>query len=229
MEMGMYQSIVEDLNPEELESTSKLTRMLKHNKLVEKIPPNLKNIAKHLYIAEGTPLYDFMFTATQYSDFIARATEYQLTMEKQDKVYKNLMQSKPTPENERYFNGKEGYERFKKDYRTITLMRVLNAFINYDKPQSKGEQYLNDIGALMFSKFAKRIQHVIAEQLWENPLGALAFLLSQHFLVDTEDIFEQNVFNKNWSALFNTPWDNFQGAVVPMPLQILFGDQKLMG
>ena len=88
---------------------------------------------------------------------------------------------------------------------------------------------MNDIGALMFSKFAKRIQHVIAEQLWENPLGALAFLLSQHFLVDTEDIFEQNVFNKNWSALFNTPWDNFQGAVVPMPLQILFGNQKFMG
>ena len=229
MEMGMYQSIVEDLNPEELESTSKLTKLLKYNKYSDKIPTSLKNITRHVFLAEGTPIYDFMFTATQYSDFIARATEYQLTMEKQDKVYKNLMESKPTPENKRYFDKKTGYERFKTDYKKIALIRVLNAFINYDKPQSKFEQYMNDIGALMFSKFAKRIQHVIAEQLWENPLGALAFLLSQHFLVDTEDIFEQNVFSKNWSALFNTPWDNFQGAVVPMPLQILFGDQKLMG
>lgn len=229
MEMGMYQSIVEDLNPEELESTGKLTKLLKYNKYSDKIPTGIKNVARHIFLAEGTPIHDFMFTATQYSDFIARATEYQLTMEKQDKVYKNLMESKPTPENKRYFDKKEGYERFKKDYKQIALIRVLNAFINYDKPQSKFEQYMNDIGALIFSKFAKRIQHVIAEQLWENPLGALAFLLSQHFLVDTEDIFEQNVFNKNWSALFNTPWDNFQGAVVPMPLQILFGNQKFMG
>ena len=229
MEMGMYQSIVEDLNPEELESTSKLTKLLKYNKYSDKIPTGIKNVARHVFLAEGTPIYDFMFTATQYSDFISRATEYQLTMEKQDKVYKNLMESKPTPENKRYFDKKTGYERFKADYKKIALIRVLNAFINYDKPQSKFEQYMNDIGALMFSKFAKRIQHVIVEQLWENPLGALAFLLSQHFLVDTEDIFEQNVFSKNWSSLFNTPWDNFQGAVVPMPLQILFGNQKFMG
>lgn len=224
MEQGMYQAIVEDLNPEDLESTSKLTKLLKYNKLTDKIPPSIKGFFNQLYIGRGTPIYEFMYTATQYSDFIARATEYQLRMEKAKSEYDRIQKAPVTKENEAF--KRMSYKDFLKRYEKVTSIRVLNAFINYDKPQSKFGQYLNDIGLLMFSKFAKRIQHVIADQLWTNPIGAVMFLLSQHFIIDTEDIFEQNLFNKKWSALMNTPWENFVGAAIPMPIQFLTGQQK---
>lgn len=224
MEQGMYQAIVEDLNPEDLESTSKLTKLLKYNKLTDKVPPSIKSFFNQLYIGRGTPIHEFMYTATQYSDFIARATEYQLRMEKAKSEYDRIQKAPVTKENEAF--KRMSYKDFLTRYEKVTSIRVLNAFINYDKPQSKFGQYLNDIGVLMFSKFAKRIQHVIADQLWTNPIGAVMFLLSQHFIIDTEDIFEQNLFNKKWSALMNTPWENFVGAAIPMPIQFLTGQQN---
>ena len=223
MEKGMYQSIVEDMNPEELESTSKITKLLKYNKLAEKTPGMLKTALNHLYLGKGTPIHDFMFTATQYSDFIARATEYQLRMAKAKSEYERIKKEKPTIENAQF--KLMNYDEFYKAYEKITSIRVLNAFINYDKPQSQLEQYLNDVGLLFFSKFGKRIQHVITDQLWENPLGAVMFLLSQKLLIDTEDIFEQNLFQKNWSALVSNPISNFLGIAMPMPLQFATGQQ----
>lgn len=224
MEKGMYQAIVEDMNPEELESTSKLTKLLKYNKLMDKVPGSIKSVINHIYLGRGTPIYEFMYTATQYSDFMARCTEYQLRMEKAKSEYERIQKAPVTKENEAFKN--MNYDQFLKNYEKITSIRVLNAFINYDKPQSKFEQYLNDMGLLFFTKFAKRIQHVITDQLWTNPIGALMFIIGQHLFVDTEDIFEQNLFSKKWSALVNTPWENFIGAAIPMPIQFLTGQQK---
>ena len=224
MEKGMYQAIVEDMNPEELESTSKLTKLLKYNKLMDKVPGSIKSVINHIYLGRGTPIYEFMYTATQYSDFMARCTEYQLRMEKAKSEYERIQKAPVTKENEAF--KRMNYNQFLKNYEKITSIRVLNAFINYDKPQSKFEQYLNDMGLLFFTKFVKRIQHVIIDQLWTNPIGALMFIIGQHLFVDTEDIFEQNLFSKKWSALVNTPWENFIGAAIPMPIQFLTGQQK---
>ena len=210
MEKGMYQSIVEDINPEELESIGKVQKMLKSSKIVKHIPKFIKNISKHLYMAEGTPIYDFMFQITQYSDFVARATEYQLKMRKAPTRYKNGVQ---TPE----------YTAFEEKL----SIHVLNAFINYDKPQSKAEQYLNDIGLMMFTKFAKRIQPIVNGSALNNPIGVLMFLIGQYSIMDTEDIMEQNVFSKHWSALFHNPVDNFIDAITPMPVQYYFGMKSM--
>ena len=210
MEKGMYQSIVEDINPEELESIGKVQKMLKSSKIVKHIPKFIKNIAKHLYMAEGTPIYDFMFQLTQYSDFVARATEYQLKMRKAPTRYKNGVQTSE-------------YTAFEEKL----SIHILNAFINYDKPQSKAEQYLNDIGLMMFTKFAKRIQPIVNGSALNNPIGVLMFLIGQYSIMDTEDIMEQNVFSKHWSALFHNPVDNFIDAITPMPVQYYFGMKSM--
>ena len=210
MEKGMYQSIVEDINPEELESIGKVQKMLKNSKIVKHIPKFIKNISKHLYMAEGTPIYDFMFQLTQYSDFVARATEYQLKMRKAPTRYKNGVQTSE-------------YTAFEEKL----SIHILNAFINYDKPQSKAEQYLNDIGLMMFTKFAKRIQPIVNGSALNNPIGVLMFLIGQYSIMDTEDIMEQNVFSKHWSALFHNPVDNFVDAITPMPVQYYFGMKSM--
>lgn len=217
MEKGMYQSIIEDMQSDELESIGKVNKWLKHNKIAQKLPPSVKNTFKTVFMMEGTPAYDFMFIATQYSDFIARCTEYQLSMDEVPAEYERAKKKGTTKETLSQF-----MERREKEISTM----ITNAFINYDKPQSKFEQYMNDLGLIMFSKFGKRIQSVIKNQLYHRPIHALLFLMSQVTFIDTEDILEQNLFNKNWLNLMHSPIDNFIGAAIPMPIQIMFGDQK---
>lgn len=214
MEKGMYQSIVEDINIDDLESIGKISKFLKNSKILNKVPNAMKWMSRQLFMTEGTPIYDFMFQATQYSDFIARATEYQLQMEKAPRKYEIVER-----DGRRYRELTDEYV----EYEERVTIGILNAFINYDKPQSSIEQYLNDIGLFMFTKFAKRIQHVILKSSMDNPMGVLMFLLGQHYILDTEDIMEQNIINKHWTALVHNPVDNFINAVTPMPLQYYFG------
>ena len=214
MKKGMYQSIVEDINIDDLESIGKISKFLKNSKLLNKIPNPIRWVSRQLYMTEGTPIYDFMFQATQYSDFIARATEYQLQMDKAPKKYKIVEK-----DGKRYKELTNEYI----EYEEKVTIGILNAFINYDKPQSSIEQYLSDIGLIMFTKFAKRIQHVILKNSIDNPIGVLMFLLGQHYILDTDDILEQNIINKHWTALIYHPVHNFINTTVPIPLQYKFG------
>ena len=218
MEKGMYQAIVEDINPDDLESIGQIQKFIKNNKFTQRIPSSMRTIAKHLYAAEGTPLYNFMFQATQYSDFVARATEYQILMEKAPKKYEVVKKDGKTMRQ---------ISKAWAEYDEKATIQVWNAFINYDKPQSTVEQYFNDLGLVMFTKFAKRIQHVIAKGAIDNPIGTLMFILGQSFVLDTEDIMEQNVFNKHWSSLIHSPVDNLINAVTPMYLQYATGMRNL--
>ena len=205
LEKGMYQAIIEDMPLEELDATSRITKFM--NKKFKNIPKPIKTVTKHLYMLEGTLPYQIMVQATQYSDFVARATEYQLAMEKAPKRLEG-----------------ESIEQYNKrftEYEKITSFNVLNAFINYDKPSSALEQYVNDLGLMIFTKYAKRTQSVIANRLIENPVSVAIFLASQYTVADTEDILSQNLFNKNYSALVNTPLDNFIDAITPSSYRLL--------
>jgi len=170
-------------------------------------------------MTEGTPFFDFMFTATQYSDFVARATEYQLRMANAPKQFEVVVDE----------NGKKvkkTTDAYLKYEEAVTI-DIWNAFINYDKPQSSLEQYLNDIGLLMFTKYAKRIQHMITKGIINNPIGVLMFTMYQSAILNTDDIYEQNIFNKSWSSLIHNPIENFVDAATPMPLQFYFGMRNL--
>lgn len=205
MEKGMYQAIVEDMPLEELDATSRITKFM--NKKFKNVPKPIKTITKHLYMLEGTLPYQIMVQATQYSDFVARATEYQLAMKNAPKRLKG-----------------ESIKRYNKrfmEYEKTVSFNVLNAFINYDKPSSAIEQYVNDLGLMMFTKYAKRIQSVIANRVIENPVSVAIFLASQYTVTDTEDILSQNLFNKNYSALMHTPLDNFIDAITPSSYRLL--------
>lgn len=219
MEKGMYQAITEDIKMDDLETIGKVNKFMKNVKLYDKIPNGVKQFIRQAYLGEGTPYYEFMRQATQYSDFVARATEYQLRMEKAPERWEYVKDKKGRKirrEREEYTN-----------YEEALTANVWNYFINYDKPQSALLQYLNDIGLAMFTKFALRIQHVISSGLIKNPIGSLLFIIGQATIMDTEDIYEQNIFNKNWSALIYNPVDNFINVAVPMPLQYFLGMRHL--
>lgn len=209
---GMYQSIVEDINVEDLENIGALAKMLKSSKLINKTPNYVKTILRHLYLTEGTPLHNLMSSLTTYSDLVARATEYQLQMKKApDKYLLKLVDG----EQKMVLNPEWA------EYEEQVLFKIRNYFINYDKPVSSIEKYLNDMGLVMFTKFFKNIQRVITQEMLENPIGTLLFIVEQMFLINSEDIFEQNIFNKNYESLLYSPWDNFTSAIIPVPVQTM--------
>ena len=218
MEKGMYQAIIEDSNVTDIESISRLHKAINNNKIINKLPKSIKQIGKQLYITEGTFIYDFMQQMTQFSDFASRATEYQLQMEKAPEKYTIIKKDGKTIRklNDNWIKYEE---KVTKD--------VWEAFINYDIPQSSLMQYLNDMGILMFTKYAFRIQRVIAKNILDNPMGVLMFMLGQSYIMNTEDIMEQNIFNKHWSALLHNPLENFIDVAIPMPLQYYYGMRNM--
>ena len=211
MEKGMYQSIVEDITPNEVNAVGKVNKNISLK--TKNWSPKLKMAFKQLYMLEGTPYHDFMFQATQYSDFIARSTYYQLEKEKAAKEGKLI--------------NKDSAKKFEE---TLTH-DTWNAFVNYDKPQGPALQYLNDMGLLMFTKWATRIIHVIFKGSIQRPLSTFMYLLAQANIDNIAYPFDSDIFaylpwDKNYANLIFSPWGNAINALTPMPAQWLLDMQS---
>lgn len=218
IDKGMYQAIIEELDMKNMEGAGELIRLIQDTKTGQRIPKWMKKAATHAFMEKGSFIYDFMYTLTSYSDFVSRATEYQLRMEK-----------KGVPTEWEYSINKDGKRVKKKThawmkYEEGVTNDVWHAFINYDKPQSKIEQYANDIGVVMFTKYAKRIQHFITKTAIQNPMGVMMTLFGLHSFGFIETIYEHQFMFKKWGNLFYNPiTDNIPNAIVPMWLQYLTG------
>jgi hypothetical protein len=93
------------------------------------------------------------------------------------------------------------------------LSDALRMVINYSRPSSNIENYVNKMGLWMFTKFAKRIQWVLFNGIRQNPVTAMLALFTQNVLFETENIGEQQFMLKNWSANWYTPIDIMEGAL----------------
>jgi hypothetical protein len=173
MDEGLYQAIIEDVSKEDIDSNNRITQWVDNK--TEDYPEWVKRGVHWAYISEKTSLYQFMTKATQYSDFVARVTEYQILREK----------------------------GVNKDE---AINEVLDAFVNYNKVSSDFEQYLNDMGFVMFTKYAKRIS-----------------FLGQEFIgIDIDDVTDQSLFTKEWSNIWYDPVDNLMRAITPTLGEVAF-------
>ena len=190
MEAGMYQAIIEDVDVKERKSSNRLARRAADITGSETMPEFIRTGVNWLYLNENTGYFKMMTTATQYSDFVARATEYQ------------LLRKKGVPK-------KQAQET------------VLDAFINYGKPASAFEEYLNDMGAVYFTKYAKRIQRVIMKSGKEKPVSVLLSILGQEMMFETDDIFDQHPMVRSYANIGVSPFETFSNAFTPSSLQAL--------
>lgn len=203
-ESGMFTAIVEDVSLKDREAVQDYFDQFANSSFVKGTPKFMRVIFNQLYMRKGTPLFDAFYNINKYSDFVARATEYQIQMEKHKKEIALNPNKKQLIEND-------------------ILHDVWNAFIDYDRPNGKIEQYLNDTGLLMFTKYAKGIQRVIYKQATQNPMGLMVHLAREMVLpFDVEDIYESNVFNKKWGYMVHNPIDNIVDIIIP-PLFRIFG------
>lgn len=216
-ELGIYQAIVEDVSQEELSSSNKLKKV--YNEKMEKVPKVIKDGLNWIYLTEETQYYKFMTEVLQMSDLVARDVENRKMKKIQELqangtkklpmwYIKHLEDSKDnmavgmrikhdisnrgrkmSGEERKYF--KELAVEYRKNY-------VLNAFVNYNKPSGSLEEYLNKIGFVMFTKYAKRIQRVIANTATNYPIRTLLTAFIDGYLVDLDTIQGQSVFTRSW-------------------------------
>ena len=77
---------------------------------------------------------------------------------------------------------------------------VLDSFINYQRANGKGEEFLNRVGALMFTKYVKRIQRVIARAGTNHPIKTVLTLLLASAFIDVDNIQDQQALIKGFDS-----------------------------
>lgn len=150
---GMFSGIVEDIDPSTNMYSYQSSLQRKFEGKYEKLPKMLRTGIEYAFVTPSTPLYQFLHSSTQYSDFSAKYVLYKYYTEKAPK--------------------KLSHE--------AALQEASNNFINYDVPTSPWMQYANDMGILMFTKYNLRIQKAMFKLIAERPASALsqAFLMNQ--------------------------------------------------
>jgi len=211
-ELGIYQSIVEDMEHVELDSTNRIKKEV--DDILNKAPKFVKDGVNLLYLTENTKYFKFVNAVLTKSDLVARDIENRKLKRIQEKQADGKMplpkwyvmkgrehiKSYKYKKTTRRLTGKDK-EEFMKEADKVRHETVLNAFVNYETPSGPIEEYLNKMGAIMFTKYAKRIQRVISETGVKNPLNVATMLLSEEVFGDLETIYDQSLFTRSWYNL----------------------------
>lgn len=195
IEEGMMPTIVEDVDPDTNHYSYKNKLQQRMDGLTEGVPKSVKTAAKWAFVSPDTPLYKFLNNATQFSDFSAKYTMYQ------------------------YYTQK-AKEKLSHD---DAIQLASDNFINYDVPTSRGLQYLNDMGAVMFTKYNIRIQKALFHLLKKRPATAMA----QALFINSFTNLEAGIDPLIWFNLGNPIRDGavgLPGALdEPLPIKIMSG------
>ena len=146
IEEGMMPTIVEDVDPDTNHYSYKSKLQKKVDEYTSEVPQSVKTAAKWAFVSPDTPLYKLLNNATQFSDFSSKYVMY--------KYYTQKAKEKLSHDD--------------------ALKIASDNFINYDVPTSRGLQYLNDMGVVMFTKYNIRIQKALFQLLKKRPAAAMA-------------------------------------------------------
>lgn len=146
IEEGMMPTIVEDVDPDTNHYSYKSKLQQRIDNATDIVPKSVKTAAKWAMVSPDTPLYKFLNNATQFSDFSSKYVMY------------------------KYYTQK-AKEKLSHDE---ALQVASDNFVNYDIPTSRGLQYLNDMGVVMFTKYNIRIQKALFQLLKKRPATAMA-------------------------------------------------------
>jgi len=152
-------------------------------------PAFVKKGVEYAYISENTQAFKFLMKTTQYSDFTARYV-----------MWKHEM-AKPGADKEQ------------------VLDEIIRTFINYDDPSNKYTQWGNDVGLIMFTKFAIGIQNVIIRLAGKKTANFVTSLLMQEYLVNAADITDSFFLTGGITHMFHlNPVEHIENAIAPYGL-----------
>jgi len=190
---GMLPTIVEDLDPstDHYSYKSKLQERL--DGLTSDVPKSVKTAAKWLMVSPDTPLYQFLNNATQFSDFSSKYV-----------LYKHYTQ--------------KAKEKLSHDE---AIQMASDNFINYDIPTSRGLQYLNDMGVVMFTKYNIRIQKALFQLMKKRPASVMAQALILGSLTNMETAIDPIIFGQIGNPLRTGAFGLPSALDEPLPIKML--------
>jgi len=200
--MGLDQS-VEDTTNDTSTDTNRISSFF--DKQLQKAPEAVRVGTDILFITKRTAFYKVANEFLGTSDLIAR--DVQNTIEKGlEKEQANGKKTLPLwwvkNQSETYKPKQRltGEERgvFLKEAKKQREYDLVEDFINYTKPSSRLEEYLNRVGILMFTKYVKRIQRIIVKSGSNTPLKSILGLLTFSWLGGLPSIHEQSFMVKDW-------------------------------
>lgn len=195
IDAGLYTQIMEEIDTANFQSSNRITGYLDDK--MENWPEMVKTGAHWMYVTEKTGLFQMVHKATAMSDFTARYAQYNQIMKKQDKKFRK-----------KYGRGMSKDEQKKVGDKALSEIR--DAFINYAQPDAAWMQYMNDMGLMLFTKYAVRIQRIITELYQKHPIRALGALVGQEITVgaldwDPDDITEKYIMFNGPTGIFYSP------------------------
>lgn len=190
---GMFSGIVEDIDPSTNMYSYQSSLQRKFEGKYEKLPKMLRTGLEYAFVTPSTPLYQFLHSSTQYSDFSAKYVLYKYYTEKAPK--------KLSPE--------------------AAIQEASNNFINYDVPTSPWMQYANDMGILMFTKYNLRIQKAMFKLLAERPASALSQAVLMNQFSTLPPGIDPIVFNQIGMPFRDGAFGLFGVLDEPFPIKLL--------
>jgi hypothetical protein len=176
---GLFQAIVDEINPEAWKPTGKLARLTAKGKekvlsKLGKLAPSegVQTFAENVMMVPGSQTFTLAMAANQYGDFLGRYILYTWKMKTMQPAIKA---------------GTFTREQVHQD----AVNAALDDFIFYEEAQSKYLQAGQDYGFLWFTKFTFRFQRIIFKLLKEKPANAAwAYVFSLLMMPD------MNMFNE---------------------------------
>ena len=172
---GMYQSIVEDVNTARNLDTNRITEGISAR--LAKAPAALRKAAEWTWLTQSTQYYTAAQEVLQRTDLISRIAHNKMMLRVEEKQVNGQytlpkwwleQKGKDYPSKKRL--SEKEREEFIEKAKEVRMQVLLDTYINYVKPNGRFEEYLNQIGLLMFTKYAKRSQKVLGGVLRDGPV-----------------------------------------------------------
>lgn len=206
VDAGLYQAIVEDVEVSTVEAATVWGKMgdMVLGKLPGKFGKGIRTGVDVLYFNQRTKWFKVNQEIMQLSDLIARDVQNrtakvleQKQVDGRSKLPSWWLKEKGWDIDRKLITREEKSE-FKESSKQVRMYSLLEYYINYTRPSGRGEEYLNRMGILMFTKYAKRIQKVIMDQGTNYPLKTLLGLVADGGIMNMSMIQDQHIFAKEW-------------------------------
>ena len=211
----LYQHITEDLGTGEYNSNSRFSNFI--NNKIDGAPEIIKTGINYLFLTDRTKLFKMLQKFVMFGDFIARYSQYTLTVNKQ--IKKRQKEGKPFTEKE--------LNKFK----TALIKEITKNFVNYADPDSPLWQYFQDIGLVKFTKYAIGIQKVIRDQAKNHSIRFVGAIALQDALeaatgynpdtIDEKSILAgHGLFTPGFTGILKQLWDNKFPILNQLPIDL---------
>lgn len=232
VQLGLDQN-VEDITNDTDRDANRITGYL--DEQLKKAPEIVRDGADILFITKRTKFYKVANEFLETSDLVARDVQNRIESKKERQQVDGksalpgwwLDKQDDNYAPKQRLTGKER-EVFLEEAKKQRYYDLVEDYINYAKPSGRMEEYLNRVGILMFTKYVKRIQRIIAKTGGRGPIKALIGLLGVSYLGGLPSIHEQSFLAKDWYTdsigpgnvfPIYSPIENFMTFITPALLK----------